>query len=131
MPFFVTGQPALLSLTLADGAESLSPRAFIWRNGTQETAVAISHVGLGRYTGLWTPAQNTKYNVVYRVYSDVACTILAPSYSQEEETWQSLDGAVGPAVADAVWDEAMAGHTAVGSALGPNIETKNKLWRLP
>lgn len=116
MPFFVTGQPALLSLTLTDGAETFFPRAFLWRNGTQETAVSLSHQGLGRYTGLWSPAQPSKYNVVYRVYLDAARTIPALQYEQVEETWQSLDGAVGPAIADSVWDEALSGHAAAGSA---------------
>lgn len=116
MPFFVTSQPALLSLTLTDGETGVYPRAYLWRNGTQETAVSLSHAGLGRYTGVWTPAQNTKYNAVYRVYSDAARTTLATQYEQQEETWQSLDGAVAPAVADAVWEEQLSGHVAAGSA---------------
>lgn len=116
MPFYVTGQSALLSLTLTDGAETLYPRAYLWRNGTQETAVALSHQGQGRYTGIWTPAQNVKYNALFRVYLDAARTIPALQYEQVEETWQSLDGAIAPAIADAVWDEALAGHTAAGSA---------------
>lgn len=116
MPFFVTGQPALLSLTLGGGDIDLYPRAFAWRNGTQETAVALSHVAQGRYTGPWTPGTPGKYNLLYIVYQDAARTIPSPVYDQVEETWQSLDGAVGPGIAPAVWDELLAGHTIAGSA---------------
>ncbi|MBT8428498.1 MAG: hypothetical protein KJN79_01160 [Gammaproteobacteria bacterium] len=116
MPFFVTGQSALLSLTLEDGVETVYPRAYLWRNGTLDTSVSLSHQAQGRYTGTWAPSQPQKYNALYIVYSDAARTVRAARYAQVEETWQSLDGAVGPSIAASVWDELLAGHAAAGSA---------------
>lgn len=116
MPLFQTGSSALLSATLGDGNETKYLRAYIYRNGTQETAIAMAHDARGRYTGVWTPATSQKYNVIYVVYEDAARTIESLNYERVEETWQSVDGAIGPGVADAVWDEPMAGHTTAGSA---------------
>lgn len=123
--FYTPGVSVALTMNLDDGATGLFPRAFIWSNGSLETSVDLVHVGLGRYSAPWTPGIIPKnYDALFLVYTDAGHTTESAVYTREMEKWQSdtliavaIDRAGLPVdVAEAVWDELLAGHTAAGSA---------------
>ena len=116
---FTPSVSTLLSLNLNDGSGSQFPRASVFAGGTLITTVDLTHVSLGRYTGVWVPASAVDYDVIFVVYSDAGRTIESLIYTRELERWQPdtlTAGAAPSLIADAVWDELLAGHTAAGSA---------------
>jgi len=114
MSFYAPGETVPLTLQLDDGAETFYPRAFVYRGSTQETAISLAHVARGHYRGVWAPATDEDYTVVFIVYVDAARTVEAVEYSRESEGWRPVP-AVSPPIADAVWDELLSGHLTAGS----------------
>jgi hypothetical protein len=88
MNVFTVGQVTKLTLMLDDGATGLFPQALVYRNGTLDATVNLSHLANGRYSGDWTPAQVVDHDVVFIVYSDAGHTTLATAYTREMERWQ-------------------------------------------
>jgi hypothetical protein len=112
---FRPGETLELNLQLDDGAETLYPRALLYRGATQEAAVSLAHVAQGRYRGLWTPATDEDYVAIFIVYTDAGRTIISEDYTREAQQWRPIS-AVSPRLADDVWDEDLSGHTSAGSA---------------
>lgn len=121
---FKAGNPVALSLNLEDGAETYYPRAFIFTNGALVTTVDLGHVGLGRYSGTWVPADSVTYDALFVIYNDALHTTEAAEYTKEQEKWQPdtfISNAINVSnipntTADAVWDELLAPHSIVGSS---------------
>lgn len=122
--FFSAGSTVSLSLNLEDGAAGFYPRAYIFAGGAPAGDIDLGHIGMGRYLGLWVPANPVLYDVLYVVYADALHSAEAPEYSREMEKWQpvdvivdALDRAGLPAdTAAAVWDALLVLYQDPGSA---------------
>jgi hypothetical protein len=123
--FYTPGSSVSLTLNLEDGATGLFPTAYIFSNGALETSLDLADVGLGRYSGTWTPGVVPKnYDALFIIYTDALHSIESVVYTREMEKWQpdtliavAINRAGLPVdVADAVWDTLLAAHTAAGSA---------------
>ena len=121
---FTAGSTTALTLNLEDGATGVYPRAFIFSNGSLIGSIDLGHVALGRYSAAWVPGSLASYDALFVVYDDALHTTESAIYTREMERWQNasiIATAIGlptlPAdIADQVWDELLAAHTAAGSA---------------
>lgn len=113
MKLYTPGETVELNLVLDSGATDQYPLAYVYQGTALETTVSLPHIAGGRYRGVWTPATSGDYLVLFVVYTDAGHTTEA-AFSREGERWRPVT-AFSPTVADAVLDEALAGHTGSGS----------------
>jgi hypothetical protein len=109
---FTPGVNVPLTLNLEDGNINMFPQAKVYTNGTLVDTIDLTHSQFGRYRGTWTPPVSPAltYDVLYFVYTDSGHTQESLLYTREMEKWQP-----DTLVADAVLDETLADHLAVGS----------------
>lgn len=120
MNLYVAGEPVPLVVLLEDGASSMYPLASVYRNGTLEASVSLTHQSLGRYRGTWNPATTGFYDVLYRVYTDPSMT-LEGDYGRQVEAWRGIADLAAP-IADAVLREQISDHSGVSGSLAETIE---------
>lgn len=120
MNLYVSGESVPLVVLLEDGASDQYPLASVYRNGTLEASVDLTHQSIGRYRGMWTPSTIGFYDVLYRVYTDPSRT-LEGDYGRQVESWRGVEDLAVP-IADAVLREQIADHVGVSGSLAETVD---------
>ena len=105
-----------LEIMLFDGAAGKGVGVKVrTTSGTLIATHALSHVGEGLYTGLWTPPSDGYYHANYIVYTNPTLTVEDQNYSRLTETYKVSTPLTPETVASEVWNQLLLDYSAPGS----------------